>query len=175
METRVPTCNICEAEIDVDEPLVVLGREGERETSLAHEPELRGRTDVMLLHAKCMAGASRREAVWDVPPLLVRESQDPDQVLRVTLEGELDQTVCDQLSTRFEQLRLAGTRVRLDLSALDFVDSSAIHMLLTAVRRAGSDGGRRLEIVPEVTPNIRKVIELAGIGPVLWPSTERLG
>jgi hypothetical protein len=57
VDTRVRTCNICEAEIEVDEPLVVIEREGERETSLADEPDLRGRRDVMLLHAKCMPSA----------------------------------------------------------------------------------------------------------------------
>jgi hypothetical protein len=58
LDTRVPTCNICEAEIEANEPLVVIERGGERETSLAQEPDLRGRRDVMLLHAKCMPSAS---------------------------------------------------------------------------------------------------------------------
>jgi anti-sigma B factor antagonist len=178
METRVPRCKVCEAEIEVEEPLVVIERDGERESSLAREPGLRERKEVMLLHVRCVPGASRAEdvrAVWDVPPLIVLESEDPDRVLRITLEGELDRTVCDQISLRLEQLRLDGTPVRLDLSGVDFVDSSGIRMLVVAVRRAGSDRGGRLEIVPEVTPNIRKVIELAGIGPVLLPGTDRLG
>lgn len=67
---EVRTCNICEADIEVDEPLVVVERDGERETSLADEPDLRGRRDVMLLHAKCMPSSEPAPATTHSEALL---------------------------------------------------------------------------------------------------------
>jgi anti-anti-sigma factor len=131
--------------------------------------------------AECIRGefdlisAEDDRVVWQLPPLRVLESRDPDQVVRIALAGELDLAVCDQLSSRLEQLRRDGAAVRLDLSRLEFMDSSAIHMLVTAMSRAASDGEPSLQIVPEVSHSVWKAIELAGIGPLLWPGREHVG
>jgi hypothetical protein len=42
MDRRVPTCNICDVEAEVDEPLAVIEREGNRESSPAQEPGFEG-------------------------------------------------------------------------------------------------------------------------------------
>jgi hypothetical protein len=53
MDTGYPTCLYCGDVIGVYEPIVVVEHEGERETSLAREPELARRSGVLLVHARC--------------------------------------------------------------------------------------------------------------------------
>ncbi|MFL5859549.1 MAG: hypothetical protein ACJ780_02035 [Solirubrobacteraceae bacterium] len=47
------TCLFCREPIGVDEPIVVVEHEGERETSLAREPDLVERARGLVLHARC--------------------------------------------------------------------------------------------------------------------------
>ena len=108
-------------------------------------------------------------SVWDSGPLRVLESRDSDGVLRIALEGQLDLVRADELSCRLRQLRSERRRVRLDLSGLNFIDSSGVRMLVVAVRNGRWRGYRLLEVAPEVTPGVRKVLELLGLGPFLWP------
>jgi hypothetical protein len=56
MEPPRPTCPYCGDVIGVYERLIVFGREGERETSLAHEPGLARDMDVLLVHSPCASG-----------------------------------------------------------------------------------------------------------------------
>jgi len=110
--------------------------------------------------------------VWENVPLRVLESRDPDGALRVALEGELDLAVADRLAVRLEQLRRDWIPVRLDLSRLEFTDSSGIRVLVEATKNGSEDGRRLLEICPEVTPGVLKVIDLVGVGPVLRPAPD---
>jgi anti-anti-sigma factor len=99
----------------------------------------------------------------------VLESRDEDGVLRIALQGQLDLVRADELSLHMRQLRRERRRVRLDLSGLDFIDSSGIRMLVVAVRDGRWQGDRLLEVTPEVRPNVQRVIEMLGLGPFLWP------
>ena len=53
METANPICLYCGDVIGVDEPLVLVEHAGERETSLASEPELAQRPRALMLHSAC--------------------------------------------------------------------------------------------------------------------------
>ena len=46
-------CLYCKARIGTDEPVIVIEHEGEWETSLAQDPELRDRVRALLLHRDC--------------------------------------------------------------------------------------------------------------------------
>ena len=48
-----PTCLYCRERISGDEPVVVVEHEGDRQTSLAREPELAGQPGALLLHVRC--------------------------------------------------------------------------------------------------------------------------
>ena len=53
-------CVFCGDRIGFDEPIIVVEHEGgERETSLAHEPELADRTRQFLIHARCAPAADQ--------------------------------------------------------------------------------------------------------------------
>jgi anti-anti-sigma factor len=60
---------------------------------------------------------------------------DADGV-RLVVSGELDLAVAGLLGARLRTLRKAGYRVRLDLGALEFIDSSGLRELIVA-----PDGG----------------------------------
>ena len=64
---------------------------------------------------------------------------DPDRV-RLVLSGELDLAVAEMLGGRLRQLRMAGCDVRLDLAELDFIDSSGLRELISALAESRSDG-----------------------------------
>jgi anti-anti-sigma regulatory factor len=58
--------------------------------------------------------------------------------------------------------------VRLDLSELEFIDSSGLRQLITAVSEARPDGCW-LDIDPRITEPVRRAVELAAVQPHLWP------
>ena len=92
---------------------------------------------------------------------------DPDRV-RLVLSGELDLAVAELLGDRLRHLRNAGCDVRLDLAELDFIDSSGLRELITAIADSRSDGWR-LEIDPQVSDAVQRTVDLAGLHSHFWP------
>lgn len=103
-----------------------------------------------------------------LPQFSIKERRDGDGVLRLTVRGELDLTVAAQLEERLGGLRREGTRVRLDLSELEFIDSSGIRVVTLAALDARRDGWD-LEVVRELPPTVRRPFELLGMQAALWP------
>jgi anti-anti-sigma factor len=95
----------------------------------------------------------------------VTVSKDGD---RATLElrGELDMAGTDRLRVALEQAEEppSGLLV-LDLSKLDFIDSTGLEVLLRAARRA-HDSGRRL-IVARPSRYVRRLLEMTAIDQAL--------
>ena len=60
MDATIVTCLFCGAQIEADDRLVVLEHDGERESSLAREPELLEREHALLVHARCGDGVAPR-------------------------------------------------------------------------------------------------------------------
>jgi hypothetical protein len=63
MVARRPTmviCVFCGTHLGEHDRLVVLEHDGERETSLAREPELLEREHVLLIHARCADAVAPR-------------------------------------------------------------------------------------------------------------------
>ena len=102
------------------------------------------------------------------PAFEIRESVDGDGALRVALIGELDIAVADAVEQRLRQHREDGRTVRLDLSRLDFIDSSGVQTLVLGMKHARNSGSE-LEVDPDVSPPVRRMVEMMGIGPQLWP------
>jgi anti-sigma B factor antagonist len=87
----------------------------------------------------------------------------------LALAGELDLADCAWLEARLAKAARAGASVRLDLSGLDFIDSSGLHVLIDACH-AARRGGWRLEIDPVLRQPVRRTIEIVNLDGVLWPS-----
>jgi anti-anti-sigma factor len=103
-----------------------------------------------------------------VAPQNLKESFDPDGVVRLTVAGEIDLTSAPALHNRLKELAAAGERVRLDLSGVDFIDSTGLHVLIENLADTGSDGWH-LEIATNPSPAVMRIIQLSGAGPHLWP------
>jgi anti-sigma B factor antagonist len=88
-------------------------------------------------------------------PLQIHVTYEPD-LIQMRLVGELDIATAPMLKERLRRLRSAALVVRLDLSRLEFIDSSGLHVLLDAVH----DAGRLLEFAPELAPQVRRLLEL---------------
>ena len=105
-------------------------------------------------------------------PFEIAERDDPDGRVRLTLTGELDLAVAGQLTDRLQQLRDQRRAVRLDLSRLEFIDSSGIHALINGAAAGHAEDEQLLEVESDLHPSVRRVIELLGIAPILWPNQD---
>ncbi len=82
-----------------------------------------------------------------------------DGCLRLSLVGELDRWSVPLLDERLARVRVMNSPVRLDLSGLQFIDSSGMHYLIRVV---GDARIRRwqLEIEQDVTARVMSVFKL---------------
>ena len=102
------------------------------------------------------------------PSFEIRETVDSDGVVRVALIGELDIAVADAVDQRLRQYRDDRRPVRLDLSRLDFIDSSGVQTLVLGMRNARTTGCD-LEVDRNVSRSVGRMVEMMGIGSQLWP------
>jgi anti-sigma B factor antagonist len=94
-------------------------------------------------------------------PFSVTVSTDGDRTT-VALRGELDLSGVDRAREAIDQAQDSGASLLvLDLSELDFVDSTGLEVMLRAARRA-QDEGRRL-IVQRPSRYVRRLLELTAI------------
>ncbi len=94
-------------------------------------------------------------------PFSVTVSKDGDRAT-VSLIGELDLSGVDRANQAIEQAEEppVGLMV-LDLSQLDFIDSTGLEVILRAARRA-HDGGRRL-VVARPSNYVRRLLAMTAI------------
>ncbi|HEX3561357.1 MAG TPA: STAS domain-containing protein [Solirubrobacterales bacterium] len=86
---------------------------------------------------------------------------------RISLLGEMDLSVIGQVDREVRRAEDGdAARIVLDLDELEFVDASGIRLLLNLSDRSRSNGGR-LRITRARYPQVRRVIELTGVGDVL--------
>ena len=103
------------------------------------------------------------------PSFEIRESVDADGAARVTLIGELDIAVADSVEERLRQMRDEQRRARLDLSQLEFIDSSGVRVLVLGLKHS-RESGHQLEVDQTVSGPVKRMIEIMGIGNALWPA-----
>ena len=79
----------------------------------------------------------------------------------VAVTGEIDLATADAMGDAVrEQLRTAP--VLLDLSRVEFMDSSGVRVLDTLLREVDAEGWDLL-VVPTLTPAVAQVLELTGM------------
>jgi anti-sigma B factor antagonist len=87
--------------------------------------------------------------------------------VRVALAGECDLEVREQLTATLLAAVRRSPVVVVDLCALDFLDSSGVHGLITA-HHAARESGRALFVV-NPTGAVATVLDLTGVGALLRP------
>jgi anti-sigma B factor antagonist len=79
----------------------------------------------------------------------------------VALEGELDFETAFDVEMRLEEAIRTADEVVVDLSRLEFIDSTGIRALLEATRAAEREG-TKLRVMPGPPP-VQRVFETAGL------------
>jgi anti-sigma B factor antagonist len=101
-------------------------------------------------------------------------SETEDRGVAVLLvRGEVDVSTAPELGNRLFSLADEGRRdVVVDLSEVTFVDSTALGVLVGALKRFRSNGGDVRLVVTE--PQISKVLEITGLTEVfsIFPTSE---
>jgi anti-anti-sigma factor len=80
----------------------------------------------------------------------------------LTVTGELDMQSTPTLEARLARFRAVKAPVRLDLSKLEFIDSTGLHMLVRAVGDARIKGWQ-LRIDPDISQPVRSAFRLVGL------------
>ena len=94
------------------------------------------------------------------PPLNFQIHESPtDDSLRLSLTGELDLGSAPQLEDRLAPLRVRKSPVRLDLSKLEFIYSTGIHLLIRTIGEARMKGWS-FHIEPDVAPEAMRLFRL---------------
>ena len=86
--------------------------------------------------------------------------------LRITVAGELDLATAPLLEDRLSLLRTSRSPVRLDLSEVDFIDSTGLHALVRLVQEARRTRWQ-LDIEPDVSPNVMGLLKLTHLEEIL--------
>jgi len=92
--------------------------------------------------------------------LLTIDRHDEGQRLRICLRGELDLSNVCTAELQLEEVLNTHRPVLVDLSKLEFLDSTGIALLVTAL---GRPDARRLSFLASETPGVRRVLSLTGL------------
>ena len=95
----------------------------------------------------------------DKPPLLIEVATPDATTLRLAISGDLDYASAGELSA--VTVAAGCRRLDVDLSMVDFVDSSGLAALIGLHQRAAG-GGAVLHVVA-LTPYVRHLLEMTGV------------
>jgi anti-anti-sigma factor len=127
-----------------------------------HTPTARGQAGAAGCPGRIVARAQRADrepagATLPDPPFAIhREDRDGRRVLR--LSGDVDLSTSPEVVEALNVACVGTARVEVDLSGVRFMDSSGLHALVSARRRADRDGCAL--VVGPVSDEVRQVLEL---------------
>jgi anti-sigma B factor antagonist len=93
-------------------------------------------------------------------PFTLRLNPHGDAVVAFA-SGELDLMRAEDFVSELSEELGSGSAVVLDLSGLEFIDSTGLRALLT-VAEMGKRNGNRLTIRPELTEAVEELLEISG-------------
>ena len=107
-------------------------------------------------------------AFWlaEPAPFAVIVTPVADNEVRVSVEGELDLVSASELEENLKRELMASHDVLLDLSAMDFIDSTGLHAIVESVRTAKAVG-RKLKLSAELPAHARRLMEIVGLLPFI--------
>ncbi len=104
------------------------------------------------------------------PGFEVHREQDGARVV-VAASGEVDMATVGGLSLALEQAAASGAEVWVDLTDVDFIDSTGLSALVVA-HRAMSDGPARFAVICPDGP-ARRALDVCGLGELLHVFSSR--
>jgi anti-anti-sigma factor len=99
-------------------------------------------------------------------PFSVVVSPLGDREMQVAVRGELDLVSASELEETLKRQLLADNDVLLDLSDMDFIDSTGLHAIVESVRTAKSVG-RKLKLSADLPAHARRLMEIVGLLPFI--------
>ena len=97
---------------------------------------------------------------WGSTPFRITETVEGDGAVRLALAGELDLATTSALRRRLLELGSRRTRVRLDLSRLEFLDASGLQVLIEA-----AEPPSRVELGHDLAPQVSRLLSTFGLRP----------
>lgn len=97
--------------------------------------------------------------------MLTLRISSADAAKTLALVGELDMANAATLATELENLAAtAGSEpITIDMSELEFIDSTGIAVLVAAYRRANGEGESRLRFVRSRATGVQRVMDVTGL------------
>ena len=92
----------------------------------------------------------------------ILEAPEQDGRLRLTLLGELDLVSGEVLERRLEELRRERRSVVMDLSRLEFMDSTGLRIMIGSLTSAGANGWG-FSIDPNVAPQAERLFKMSSL------------
>jgi anti-anti-sigma factor len=86
--------------------------------------------------------------------------------IRIAPCGELDIGTVGEFTHALQAQRGTAAEVTLDLSDLEFIDSTGMRAIVEAIRDAQSDGWN-LAVLPTMRRDVRRAFDIAGLMPRL--------
>jgi len=80
----------------------------------------------------------------------------------IAVSGKFDFQLYDEFRSSYVDTQGAGMQYTVDLSGTDYLDSSALGMLLLLREHAGGEGSR-IEIA-NASPDVKKILDVANFG-----------
>ena len=90
--------------------------------------------------------------------------QKNDAALTVGLEGRLDTTTAPELEQALKESLDSATALTLDFSALDYISSAGLRVLLSAHKTMRTKGGMKVVNVNEI---VKEVFDVTGFADIL--------
>jgi anti-anti-sigma factor len=87
---------------------------------------------------------------------------DDGKKVTISVTGKFDFQLYDEFRSSYVDTQGAGIRYVVDLSGTDYLDSSALGMLLLLREHAGGEGSK-IDIVNS-SPDVKKILDVANFG-----------
>jgi anti-sigma B factor antagonist len=109
--------------------------------------------------------ASRAEDLIDLGQLTMRSDRE-GEIHTIRLAGEVDLATADPVERELERVEQTdAASIVLDLSAVTFMDSTGVRLLVTAQARSRADANRLTLL--RGGPQVQRVLQLSGVDELL--------
>jgi anti-sigma B factor antagonist len=95
----------------------------------------------------------------------IQEKSDADKVKTLIVEGEVDAFTAPQLREKLMPLCKDSREVYLDLSKVDYMDSTGLGVLIGAYKSLRANRGRL--ILVGVSPRLNRLLKITGLAEIM--------